>query len=108
MNTTRISVAIRRIERNTAALKWLEEYGPRLRGSDKDSIGIVIRPHFAGSCAGSKEAAEVLETWARLSIMELVEKATENCRNTIEIHRQTIIDEVGRALEEQRSENSTS
>ncbi|PSM18261.1 hypothetical protein [Nitratireductor sp. StC3] len=100
MNTTRISTAVREIERNTAALKWLEEYGPGLRGLDKSSIGISVRPLFARSSVGSEEAAEVLEACARLGIMELVERAIENCRNTIEIHRQAIIDEAGRALED--------
>ncbi|MBN7755444.1 hypothetical protein JYP46_01290 [Nitratireductor aquimarinus] len=101
MNTARISNAVREIERNTAALKWLEEYGVKLSMEPETSLGISVSPHFAGSCTGAKEASEVLTAFACRSIAELVETAIKNCRNTIEIHRQAIIDEAGRALEGQ-------
>lgn len=96
MRTTRIAIAVKEIERNEAALKWLEEYGVQLNGRDRDSIGISVHPNFAGSCFGAKEAGEVLASFIRLDIAETVQTAIRNCRNTIELETDAIRAEVSR------------
>lgn len=90
MNTTRIKQAIASIEENTLALEWLEQYGVNLQGRDKDAFSIGIRMHYAGSCPGTTEAVRILESFARLSILDLVATAITNCRNTIELERDAI------------------
>lgn len=96
MNTTRISQAIKDIETNTAALKWLEEYGVQLDGRSPDSIGISVSLPFAGSCPGAKEAASVMASFIRLDIDVTVKTSIRNCRNTIEMARAAIGEEVAR------------
>ena len=90
MNTTRIAVAVKEIERNEVALKWLLEYGVQLNGRDRDRIGVSVNPTFAGSCPGAKEAADILASFMRLDIAATVETAIRNCRNTIELEREAI------------------
>jgi len=96
MNTTRILQAVKDIEANTAALKWLEEYGVQLNGRSRDQIYVSISMSFAGSCNGAKEAAEVLEAFVRLDIEALVQTSIRNCRNTIDMARAAIIEEAGK------------
>lgn len=96
MNTVRIAQALKDIEDNTVALKWLEEYGVKLDGRSSDSIGITVNPSFAGSCVGAKEAAKVLASFIRLDIDLTVKTAITNCRNTIELARAAIAEEAAR------------
>lgn len=93
MNITRISIAIEDIQRNTAALKWLEEYGVKLDGRSKDSFDLRFDPNFAASCSGAKEAAEVMAAFIRLDIGMIVQTSIRNCRNTIELCRAAIAEE---------------
>lgn len=101
MNTTRIVQAVNEIDKNERALKWLEEYGRHISARDRDSFTVDLRLHSASACNGAKEAEEVLSILARFGIEELVETAKRNCRNTIEISRDTIAREVA-ALSEPR------
>ncbi|WP_421696874.1 hypothetical protein [Ancylobacter sp.] len=94
MNTTRIVQAANEIEKNERALKWLEEYGHQLSARDRDSFTVELRLHSASACPGGKEAETVLSSLARFGIDELVETAKRNCRNTIEISRNAIAQEV--------------
>ena len=101
MNTTRIVQSANEIDKNERALKWLEEYGHQLSARDRDSFTVDMRLHSASACPGAKEAEAVLASFARFGIEELVETAKRNCRNTIEISRDTIAREVA-ALSEPR------
>ena len=101
MDTTRIVQAVNEIDKNERALKWLEEYGRYLSAGDRESFTVDLRLHSASACPGGKEAQAILSSLARFGIDELVETAKTNCRNTIEISRDTIAREVA-ALSEPR------
>lgn len=96
MNTIRIAQAVRDIETNVAALKWLEEHGRYLTARDRDSFSVDLRVHTASACPGAKEAVAVLNSFARFEIEKLVQTAITNCRNTIEIAQATIVEEASR------------
>lgn len=97
MNTIRISQAVRDIEENTAALKWLEEFGPQFTGRDKSQADVAVHLNAASACPGAKEAAAVISAFARLSLPDLIKTATQNCRNTIELAKSAICEEADRA-----------
>lgn len=91
MNTSKIRHAAEEIDRYQLALSWLSEHGVKInRDSDEQ---VTFRPNFAGSCSGSKEAAEVIGAMMTNRLSDLIKDAITNCENTIEIHRQTIRDE---------------
>ena len=96
MNTSRIISAAKTIAECDEALVWLTEYGDRLSGRD-ESVSIQVRLNFAGSCRGAKEAESILSAKAMNDIQNIVAAAIEDCRNTIEICKQTILDETGGA-----------
>lgn len=93
MNETRIESAARRIAINKTALLWLEEYGVKLDGRG-DGLKIKINVHYAGACTGAKEATEVMESYARLSIPDVVKQAIASCKNTIQMDVEAIQEEV--------------
>lgn len=97
MNTSRITEAANRIARYKKALEWLEQYGSTLSGSDKDGFSLYFRPLFAGSCVGATEATEVINDFARYQIEEIVKAAIANCRNTIVMDREAILQEANHA-----------
>lgn len=91
MNTSRIRLAAEEIDRLQRALGWLSEHGVKItKDGDED---VTYRPNFAGSCNGSKEAAEVLSAMMTNQLSELIPKAIQKCENTIQIHRETIRNE---------------
>lgn len=94
MNTSRITHAAKEIDRLQLALKWLEEFTPKTENhSGSEYANVSIRMNFAGSCMGAKEVNEILSSMVGNKMRDLLEDALENCRNTIEIHRQVIRDE---------------
>lgn len=93
MNTTKIISAAREIERNRDALKWLEEFGGTLTGADQEAASVHVKLNYGSAILGSNEAAEIMSTFAGKMLPEIVKMATSNCRNTIEILKQQIVDE---------------
>ena len=93
MNTARIKQAAIDIEENTKALGWLERYGKDLTGRNADEASVSVHLNFAGACPGAKEAATVLSSFGRIMLPELVEQATRNCRNTIDMAKAAIREE---------------
>lgn len=98
MNEARISGACRIITNRRAALKWLQEYGEGLTDDKSATVRVVL--HFAGSCPGSEEAAEVLGAYGRFSLPEIRKAATECCRNDIAMAVQSIREELGTLVDE--------
>lgn len=88
MNTATIRHALSEIDRLQIALSWLEQYGPKITKESGEQVS--YRPNFAGSCAGSDEAAQVLCAMMRNRLPDLILEAVDDCKNTIEIHRETI------------------
>lgn len=97
MNTSRITEAANRIARYTKALEWLEQYGSTLRGSDKDGFSLYFRPHFASGCTGATEAIDVINAFAGYQIEEIIKAAIADCRNTIAMDREAILQEASHA-----------
>lgn len=93
MNTSRILQAVNDIEKNTAALSWLETYGKQMSARDRDQASVNVHLSFGGACVGAKEAQEVLSSFARLSLPDLIEQSIRNCRNTIQLAQAAIRDE---------------
>lgn len=94
MDTSRIKHAAKEIDRLQEAVKWLEEFGPKVSNhAASEHANVSIRMNFAGSCNGAKEVGEILSNMIGNRMRDLVDEALENCRNTIEIHRQVIRDE---------------
>ena len=91
MNMYRIKSAVSAIEECHAALDWLENYGTRVTG--EESASVTVNLHYASACNGAKEDQKVLSRFATLEMARIIEAATQNCRNTIEISRQIIKDE---------------
>lgn len=89
MNVNRIRQAADHIEKRKAALAWLEEYGVKLTGRDPDAL-VKVELLTASRCEGAKEAADVMEAYARLNLPEVVKNAIECCRNDIEIETNAI------------------
>lgn len=96
MDTARIAHAVGLIDKNVAALKWLEQYGKSLDGRSQDSFTVAIRLHTASACPGASEAAEIMQSFARLSIADLVQTSITNCRNTIECAESIIREEAAK------------
>lgn len=96
MNATTIEIAARRIAKNEKALQWLGDHGHSLSGASKNDFSMDFRTNFASSCVGFAEAQEVINAFARHHIEAIVKDAISNCRNTIEIDRETILREVSR------------
>lgn len=96
MNVGRIKQCADRIERNEAALKWLEEYGAKLLPQDRDGFSLTFTPAFAASCPGSKEAKEAIDAMARFEIGQIIQAAIRNCQNTIILDRDAIQEEVSK------------
>lgn len=95
MNTQRVRGALASIDEHQLALKWLTEYGVKLTGkSDVDEADFNITFAFAGSCEGAREAARIIEAYARISLPELVATAIRSCNNTITIDRDSIRQEL--------------
>lgn len=92
MNIVRMRHALNEIERLERALVWLLDHGQRITRETQETV--LYRPNFAGACNGAKEAGEVLSEIMSNRLPSLIADAVENCRNTIEIHRQTVRDEV--------------
>lgn len=85
MNIDNIKRAAAEIEKNTVALKWLEEYGASYTDHGRNEVTFEIRLHYASACPGAKEAQEIMSSLARRSLPVLIKTATQNCRNTIAI-----------------------
>lgn len=96
MDVEKIKRAAIEIDKHKTALKWLDEYGPQYTGRDKGEASVDIRLHLASACDGAKEAQEMISSYARLSIVGLIQTATQNCRNTIEIYENVIREEAAR------------
>lgn len=94
MDELRVLQAAKVITERKAALAWLEQYGVQLTGRDKDQVGFTLHIYFAGSCAGAKEAMDVMTSYARFSLPEIVRAATECCRNDIDIAKNSIRGEI--------------
>lgn len=88
MDTSIIISAAKDIETCKKAIAWLRQYGAKL--GDKDAASVNIKLHFAGSCSGAQEAAEVLEAYSTLELSRINEVAIRSCENTIEICRSKI------------------
>lgn len=88
MNTASIRRAANEIDRLDAALKWLTEYGVKIEAGHDEAV--AYKPNFAGSCSGSKEAAQVLSEMMSNRLPKIIQDAIENCENTIELHRETL------------------
>lgn len=97
MNTATIKEAADRIVRYKLALQWLEEYGHKLAGRSGDEFSLSFHPNLASACLGAKEAKEVIEAFAKFQIEQIVKDSIANCRNTIEIDRDTILREASNA-----------
>lgn len=94
MNTSRITHAAKEIERLHRAVKWLEEFGPRVKNHEApEHAKVSIRMNFAGSFEGYTEVSEVLGEMVGNRLRDLVDEALKSCQNTIEVHRQVIRDE---------------
>jgi hypothetical protein len=93
VNTLRIIQAVKQIEDNAKALKWLEEFGPQFHGRNDADAVVKVHLNLASACPGAVEAAAVLSAFARLSLPEIIDQATRNCRNTIEIAESAIREE---------------
>jgi len=96
MNEARISAAAGQIAKRRTALLWLEQYGVNLTGrSDSDSASVSVHLNYASACPGAKEAAEVLSSYGRVHLPEIVKSAIECCRNDIAMAIDAIREEVG-------------
>ena len=91
MNLMRIKHATAEIDRLTLALEWLTEHGVKISHETDEKVS--FRPNFAGSCNGSKEAAEVLNAMMTNDLPRLIPMAIENVENTFRIHYDTIRNE---------------
>lgn len=81
MNEFRIAEKAKVIANRRAALKWLEEYGKGLTESGAADVTVAL--HYAGGCQGAAEAREVLSTYGRFSLPEILKAAVECCQNDI-------------------------
>jgi len=95
MNTALIKAKADLIEEMTTALNWLEKYGDTISATGEDDhISITVRIDFARSVDGCREVEKMMSSLARYAIPDLVEKATRNCRNTIDLCVEAISEEV--------------
>ncbi len=95
IDTQRIRNAVSTIERQSAALGWLENYGVQLTGKDDGSVSIKVDVGLAGSCDGYSQAMNVISSYMRLSTPDIVITSITSCRNDIEIARDQILDALG-------------
>lgn len=93
MNTTRVIQSAQELERHQMALKWLLENGTQLTGKTRDEAAVSVRLNFASALPGAKEAQEVLSSYARLALPELVRTSIRSCENTIEMCASAIREE---------------
>ncbi len=93
MDISRIKTCADRIAENEIALKWLREYGSGLTGRD-DNAEVIVNIVYASNCPGSKEAAKVISSYAKLEMPKFVDTAIKSIENTIEMDRITIRDQV--------------
>lgn len=102
MNTSRVRSALDDIERNRAALAWLEEYGVKIDGRDRNA---TLSPEIflASSCNGAKEARQVIAAYATLALPEIIKTSIESCRNTIAIAEDAIREELSAIPSKPRS-----
>ncbi len=94
MNHQRITAASADIAKYTKALAWLQGYGVNITSQKTDEIGVSVHPNYASSCGGSKEAAEVMSAYARINMPEIIKHSIECCKNTIEISKAAIREEL--------------
>lgn len=94
MNTDRIEAKAKEIARYSKALEWLEQYGTQLSGEDGDGASFELDLTFAGSCEGANEASAVIESYARIALPDLVKQSIESCRNSINMARDAIREEI--------------
>ena len=96
MDATKAKWLIDRIASNSRALEWLIECSPNLSSEvEANDFKFTFAPVLGSACDGAREAAEVISSMARLEIRRLTDMAVENCRNTIEVDRASLIREVG-------------
>lgn len=91
MNLARIQHSAAEIEKYEKALNWLVDHGQKITREMGERVS--YKANFAGSCDGSSEASTVLAAMMSNRLPDLIPDAIDNCRNTIEIHRQVILDE---------------
>lgn len=94
IDTQRIRTAVATIERQSAALDWLENYGVQLSGKDDGNVSVRIDVGFAGSCEGHSQAMAVMSSYMRLSTPDIVATSITSCRNDIQIARDQILSEL--------------
>lgn len=97
MDASKIIYWATRMERNQKALAWLEEHGGKFDGRDGNAKVAVAQLSLAGGCAGAAEALDVINSYATLSMPDLIAKAIESCRNTIQCDVDAIREEIGKA-----------
>lgn len=99
MDTNRAKFLIDRIGYNARALEWLIACSSNLSSEvEANDFKFTFAPVVGGSCTGAREAAEVIASMARLEIKRLTDMAVENCQNTIEVDRASLVREVGAGL----------
>ena len=97
MNTTAILIAARDIDENTAALKWLEEFGVQLGVGEHRGVSVRLDDLFARWCPGGSEAKFQMEHVADLFIQRIVQATLSRCRMNIDIATQKIATEIAKA-----------
>lgn len=95
MNISKMRKALYHIEEREAALSWLEDYGVQLTGNDEAQATVTINLVFAGSAPGALQAKELMASYARLELPQIVKSAIACCRNDIEIFRSQVLEELG-------------
>lgn len=92
MKTVNIIRAARDIKEHEAALKWLREFGDKLK--ERENSTIKIHLNFGGACPGAQEATKVLEAYLAYALADVVKTAMISCENTIDMCRDTIASEL--------------
>jgi len=90
MNTLRITLAVKEIDRLTTALAWLREHGAGLKPRERESFAITFGLIHASACHGAKEASEQLAAIARLHIEDIIAHAILDAENTINMSKDAI------------------
>lgn len=97
MNLERINNATKVIDENSKALKWLQNNKDNLLSSGLFTVRVSIASSFPHTGTGVNEALELISTFAKHNIEKSINDSISNCINTIEIERETILREAGRA-----------
>lgn len=87
MDTARIANAAKEIDKCQRALEWFEQYRDKVTTA---GTKVDIRMDYAGSCYGADDATLIIEQMVANRIHSILSDAVDNCRNTIELHRQVI------------------